>query len=134
MQRRKMQLKDKIMLDPLEKYVKYNKFPWKLVINLLLIIFTTVQVLVVMNSENSIRRGQYQVWKNILLQMDEEGNEKNFYNIKDFQEHLLRLPTILKELNSHVFQMVDTRESTYEMQVYYKKTSQYILDLSLIHI
>ncbi len=50
-------LEDKIILGPIDKYIKYSKavlvkvkyhldrFPWKLTIHLLLIVFTTMQVL-----------------------------------------------------------------------------------------
>lgn len=36
-------IKDKVGLSPLEKYTKYGKFPFKLTINLLIIIFIIVE-------------------------------------------------------------------------------------------
>ena len=37
-------LKDKILLGPIEKYVKYGKFPFKLLLHILMLIFLTSQV------------------------------------------------------------------------------------------
>ena len=34
-------LKDKIVLGPIERYKKYNHFPWKLLLHMLLIFITS---------------------------------------------------------------------------------------------
>ena len=39
-----MPLKDNLFLSPIEKYKFYGRFPWKMVIHLLLVILTTTQV------------------------------------------------------------------------------------------
>ncbi len=42
---RKMPLKDKISLGPIEKYTLYNRFPYKLSLHITLIIFTSILIL-----------------------------------------------------------------------------------------
>ena len=38
-------LKDKIALGPIDRYKKYNKFPWKLIMHFMLIAITSLQVI-----------------------------------------------------------------------------------------
>jgi len=38
---RKQAFKDSIVLGPIDKYLKYNIFPWKFMVHLLLMFFTT---------------------------------------------------------------------------------------------
>ena len=42
--KRRMPLKDKISLGPIEKYTIYNRFPYKFVIHILLLIMMSVLV------------------------------------------------------------------------------------------
>ena len=37
-------IKDNLFLSPIEKYKFYGRFPWKMVIHLLLVILSTTQV------------------------------------------------------------------------------------------
>jgi hypothetical protein len=39
--KKQMSLKEKIQLNPLKKYKKYDRFPLKLILQILLVIFTT---------------------------------------------------------------------------------------------
>jgi len=41
---RRMPLKDKISLGPIEKYTIYNRFPYKLTLHILLVILTSTLV------------------------------------------------------------------------------------------
>ena len=47
-------LKDKIVLGPIDRYKKYNHFPWKLIIHLLMIGFTSLQVITVVRIQTDI--------------------------------------------------------------------------------
>ena len=40
-------LKDKIVLGPIDRYKKYNHFPWKFIIHILLIAVTSMQVITI---------------------------------------------------------------------------------------
>lgn len=41
----KMDYIQKVTLSPIEKYVMFNRFPWKMLIHVLLLVFTTYQTL-----------------------------------------------------------------------------------------
>lgn len=45
--RKDMPLKDNLFLSPIEKYKFYGRFPWKMVIHLLLVILSTTQVTII---------------------------------------------------------------------------------------
>jgi hypothetical protein len=47
--KKEIPLKDKILLGPIDKYRKYNRFPWKFLLHIIMIIMTTFQVLYVCN-------------------------------------------------------------------------------------
>lgn len=80
-QKHKMDFLEKITLSPIEKYTRFSifalefldfkfildRFPWKLLVHLLLLIFTTIQVLSVVGTRTANARAQHQVFKNILL-------------------------------------------------------------------
>jgi hypothetical protein len=64
----KMPLKDKISLGPIEKYTIYNRFPYKLLIHLILLFLTTLLVQVLVQESQSQLRAQQYVWyKKFLL-------------------------------------------------------------------
>ena len=44
-------LKDKIVLGPIDRYKKYNHFPWKFIMHLILIAITSMQVLTIVSVE-----------------------------------------------------------------------------------
>lgn len=50
---REIPLKDKILLGPIDKYRKYNRFPWKYLIHIMMIIMSTIQVFFVTNFYSS---------------------------------------------------------------------------------
>lgn len=64
--KKKLPLKDKIMMGPLDKYQKYSKqygvifcadrFPWKFLVHILLVIATTTQVMMLNKSEGQLFR------------------------------------------------------------------------------
>ena len=44
-------LKDKIVLGPIDRYKKYNHFPWKFIMHVILIAITSMQVLTIVSVE-----------------------------------------------------------------------------------
>lgn len=44
-QRKKTAFKDSLVLGPIDKYVKYGRFPWKFVVHIVLMALTAWQVL-----------------------------------------------------------------------------------------
>ena len=49
---------DKITLGPLEKYQKYNRYPYKMIVHILLVIMTTIQVLATIQTDTGYSRTQ----------------------------------------------------------------------------
>lgn len=72
---RKMPLKDKISLGPLEKYTLYNRFPFKLSIHLCLMILTSVLIMISVMANQSYLRSQQYVWYKKFLDIDVPVND-----------------------------------------------------------
>lgn len=91
---RKMPLKDKISLGPIEKYTIYNRFPTKLTLHILLLILTSTIVSVsVQESQSQLRAQQYVWYKKFLLNadgedvpvMDDFNREKRIFTVDDLK-------------------------------------------------
>lgn len=89
---RRMPLKDKLSLGPIQKYTIYNRFPFKLILHALLVIFTsmTMQAQVVPNQ--LMLRSQQNIWyRKFLLNgandsvptMDDFNRVKLIFNTKE---------------------------------------------------
>ena len=85
-----MPLKDKISLGPIEKYTLYNRFPYKLMLHILLLILTTLLIAVSVKSNQSYLRSQQYVWyRKFILNadgddvpvMDDFNREKHFFTV-----------------------------------------------------
>ena len=72
---RKMPLKDKISLGPLEKYTLYNRFPFKLSIHLALMILTSALIMISVMANQSYLRSQQYVWYKKFLDIDVPVND-----------------------------------------------------------
>lgn len=119
----KLSLKDRIYLNPIEKYKYHGKFPWKLVIHILLLVFTSAQAVLILGSLTQYTRAQERIFydkfvgevdKNSLefsryayiftveeLKSSVTNSINNFYSIKDssFEEvqYMNENPTVLME-------------------------------------
>ena len=58
MRTNEMTLHDKITLGPLDKYLKYNRFPYKLILSVALVFMTSFQVLSTVESRTAYSRSQ----------------------------------------------------------------------------
>lgn len=66
-----MPLKDKLSLGPLEKYTLYNRFPYKFLLHILIVITMSMTVLIQVQSNQQILRNQQLVWyQKFLWNMD----------------------------------------------------------------
>ena len=77
-------LKDRLYMAPLKKYEIYGKFPWKLIIQILLITFTTCQTILVVNQSQTYSYSQYTLWNMLFLNEDVQSSDTtitNTYNI-----------------------------------------------------
>ena len=53
-----LNIRDKLFINPIEKYQIFGKFPWRFILNIFLVILTTVQVLLVDSSTTSYSRAE----------------------------------------------------------------------------
>jgi hypothetical protein len=67
---RKMPLKDKLSLGPIEKYTLYNRFPYKLTLHIALLILTSFLILVSVQQNQSYLRSQQYQWYTKFLKAD----------------------------------------------------------------
>lgn len=77
-------IKHRLYMPPLKKYEVYGKFPWKLVIQMLLVLFTTCQIIFIVNRSTTYAYNQYILWNKIFLNKDVQGSDitiTNSYNI-----------------------------------------------------
>lgn len=87
-QKYQMDFMEKITLSPIEKYVRFNKFPWKLLVHIGLLIFTTMQVYSVIGLRGDHNRSIQQSLKYILFNSDEQSDQVTFQTLTEFQAHL----------------------------------------------
>lgn len=85
---RAMTLKERLYMPPLEKYRIYDRFPWKLVIHVLLVILTTAQVVLLVLPNGQYSYNQYIIWNKLFCNLDAESSDTevtNSYNLFDIQ-------------------------------------------------
>lgn len=75
-----MKIKDKIYMSPIGKYQKYGRYPWKMVIHLLLIVFTTCQVMLIVLQSTTYAYNQYTLWNSLFLNHDIQGSTNPIVN------------------------------------------------------
>ena len=84
-----MTLKERLYMPPLEKYLVYDKFPWKLVIHILLVILTTSQVVLMVIPNSQYSFNQYVIWIKLFCNLNagqddtDVSNSFNLFSIKD---------------------------------------------------
>ncbi|CAD8150420.1 unnamed protein product [Paramecium pentaurelia] len=116
-----MDYQQKLTLSPLQKYELYNQFPWQMILHTLLIVFTTIQVLNVLDQQTAQSRAQHIILKNILLGLEEDSDELQFYNFNDFQKQLLTMIDTLNGLEDILFQNVNMSLSEFNFNVFYSQ-------------
>lgn len=88
-----MSLKDRLFLSPTQKYKIYGTFPWKMIINIFLIISTTSQIVIVMELTSSYSRSEVRFFHEQFLaegdKTDPEFPSKLYlYTINDLISHI----------------------------------------------
>ena len=82
---------------PIEKYQYLNKFPWRMVIELLLLFFTVYQINKLGSAINEYEAAQRRVWTSLFLpdaefrdysDMDLTQNQIEIYSLQHFKSHL----------------------------------------------
>jgi len=112
-------INEKIELSPIDKYLKFNRFPWKLVIHMALLVFTTIQTLNMVDLVATYQKPMLQAFKYVLMNSTDQDFSQTFFTLSDFQTHLQGLTTTLSDLGSYMLNRVDSSDATYNFEVYY---------------
>lgn len=75
-----MPLRDRLYMNPLDKYKIYNRFPWVLCIAISLAFCTSFQVILVITTSTNYSYSQMQLWNDIFLNRDIEGEDTVIVN------------------------------------------------------
>lgn len=75
-----MTLRDMLYLSPIKKYHKFGKFPWKMTICMFLVLFTTLQVVLIVNKSTTYAYSQYSLWNALFLNHNIQGSTNPIVN------------------------------------------------------
>ena len=106
MSKKEIPPEDKIVLSPLDQYVIYGKFPYFMVIHIVLLVFNTLQVSIILSEFNEYFRAQEKSFVNILI--SEGPKEKRDY---PKETYLYTISDIQKHLNNSVSKMLAANET-----------------------
>lgn len=110
-------VRDKLTLSPLEKYVKYDRYPYKLILSMALVILTTLATFNLLNIYTRTGQAQIKVWRTVLALNDTSNGENPLRSIPDFQTHLNNFCLNLQNLDQVLFQKIDDRDTKYFIEV-----------------
>ena len=77
---------ERVTLSPFEKYVRFNRFPWKFIFHLLLVILSTYQALKIVSIQDKHTRVQEQVFSTIYLQNEDGTSNYPYYSLVEFSD------------------------------------------------
>lgn len=126
-------VKEKLTFGPIDKYVKYDRFPTKLFIHILLVTLTTILTLSLATGSNSKFKSQREVWFN-LVGLDPFEPRNHLYVISDFQTQLNNTLNNLANLNTIVFQELETSEAQYSINVEYLYPGAHLQTNNISHL
>ena len=113
---------DKIALSPLDKYRIYGKFHLNMIIHILLIVFTTIQAMIILATITDYFRAQEKSLIKILISQDSK-EERDYprkiylYDIKSLQKHLsTSLKKMLDTNNTFLINITYVNEDNEEIQ------------------
>lgn len=62
MDKENIPIKDTLYLSPIDKYKIYGRFPWKMILHFLLVIGTSAQAILIINSTTQYTRAQERIF------------------------------------------------------------------------
>ena len=116
MSKKEIPPEDKIALSPLDQYIIYGKFPYFMVIHIVLLVFNTLQVAIILSEFNEYFRAQEKSFINTLI--SEGPKEKRDYPKKTY---LYTIEDIQNHLNDSVSKMLDANETFFNTIRYVDK-------------
>ena len=128
--------KDKILLNPLHQYAIYGKFPYFMIIHILLLEFNTLQVIITISEISQYFRAQEISFINTLVSSSQKEKKdypkKTYlYSIEDLQKHINNSVNKMIEANDTFFntiRYVDEKDTeieieSFNMNVIYKNNT-----------
>ena len=93
MSKKEIPPEDKIVLSPLDQYVIYGKFPYFMIIHIVLLVLNTLQVTIILSGFNEYFRAQEKSFINALIsESPKEARDypkvKYLYTIQELKEHI----------------------------------------------
>ena len=113
---------DKISLSPLDKYRIYGKFPLNMIVHILLIVFTTIEAMIILSNFTDYFRAQEKSFTNVLISQDNKENPDYprkiyLYDISSLQEHLSTcLKKMLDTNNTFLTNIIYVNENEEEIE------------------
>lgn len=107
-----LSLKDTIILNPIEKYKYYGRFPWKLIIHLLLLIGTSAQAMLILGNTTKYTRAQERIfYDNFLDEVDKSTLEFSryayFFTIGDLKDSISKSISNFYSFKENSFETVE---------------------------
>ena len=114
-------------IDPITKYVKYGVFPMQLIVHLMLVVFTTFQVVLIVANDNNYSRAQERVMYNMFIDLSVDQTEvdylkyKYLYTTNEVRQHVVQSVHNFFNLNATSFENVTYNNNTHiVMDITYK--------------
>jgi len=93
-----MPLRDRLYMLPVERYEKYGKYPWRLLIDVLLLVFTTSQLLLIVTPNNIYAQNQLRLWEKVLV-----PDPPQIYSVAELQKMLQKTISNFKKIDRDSF-------------------------------
>lgn len=104
-ERQEITLRDRIVLGPVDRYRKYNVFPWKFMVHLASIIVCSYQIQTIVTTQTRFTFSSSELWYNLFMTEpygDGEtalmGGTVPIYNIKQMQDFVQMVVTNYEKL------------------------------------
>ena len=94
-------------LDPITLYSLHGIFPYKMIIHILIVIFTTIQVILLISNNNIYSRSQENFIYNLFVsQGDELSKDKNLYSVHEVKKHVINSIDSYFNLDDNSLEMI----------------------------
>jgi len=107
---KRVSLRDRLYMPPVKKYARYGLYPWKIAIHLLIVIFTSIQVIMVINRAAMYSLGHNILWNVLFLDMDANGgtevltiNSYNLFSEAEIRKYVQRTVDVYYDVNGETF-------------------------------
>ena len=104
--------------------MRFNRFPWKFILHLLLIALCTYQALKIVEIEDKHTRIQEQVFSTIYLQDADGSSSFPFNSLSDFADSFFSIVNNTENLDETLLQYSDIGNVSYELQIYYNQIDE----------